>query len=467
MLLYLLLFWGIFLPLGARFSVDSALNESARAAPNRYFSMATLALLVQAMCVYTFGALLKTGVAWIPQGTAVYYALNIDYLVTPFAVWFRQFPDMLQFLTYFVWSLELLAPILMFSPIATVRVRLFGMVLLIAMHVGFLLCLYIGIFPFASITSILAFTPGVVWDRIGARIRTPKRRGVTIYYDEPCGFCRKVCLILRSFLLLPDTPILPAQSVPAILAEMREHNSWVVVDYDGSHHVRFDAIVVVFRRSVLFRPFAPLFAMAWARRMGERIYETIARNRGALGRWSAVTLPYRDVSIVPSAAAQWVVGVLIAMVLVVNLQSVHRAPAKLAALADEVTGTLRLGQSWLMFAPFPSRLDGWFVVRGTTVEGQPVDVLRDRVGEPEWTRPRLLADTHPTYRWERYRMFLMNDRNAKYRPYYAQYLCRQWNRDPAHAKIASVEIYFNREYVPRDYLSRHTERVLVDRETCR
>jgi hypothetical protein len=115
MLLYLLLFWGIFLPLDARFSIDAALNEDAQKAPNAFFSMATMALLVQAMCVYTFGALLKTSPVWIPDGTAIYYALHIDYIITPFGRWLGQFGPLLQFLTYYVWSLELVAPLIMFS----------------------------------------------------------------------------------------------------------------------------------------------------------------------------------------------------------------------------------------------------------------------------------------------------------------------------------------------------------------
>jgi hypothetical protein len=467
MLLYLLLFWGMFLPLDARFSVDAALNEDAQRAPNAFFSMGTTALLVQAMCVYTFGALLKTSPVWIPDGTAVYYALHLDYMVTPIGIWFRDFPSVLAYLTYFVWSLELLAPILMFSPIAHVRVRLFGMALLLMLHTGFLLCLYLGLFPFASMTSILAFTPGRVWDWIGARMRTPERRGVAIYYDEPCEFCRKVCLILRMFLLLPETPILPAQHFAQIHREMQAHNSWVVVDYDGSHHVRWDAIVLVFRRSFLFSPVGSLLSLPPLRAQGERLYDVIARNRGALGRWSAVALAYRRRPIAPSAGSQIVVGALMLVVLVVNLQSIHLVVPRVAGVAGSVADTLRLRQGWTMFSPQPSRSDGWFVVRGTTHGGGAVDVLHDRSGEPDWTRPLSLEHEHPTYRWERYRMFLTEPAHARYRPYYARYLCRKWNDDPAHAeKISAVEIYFNEELVPPDNLTRHRNRMLVDAETC-
>ena len=394
MLLYLLLFWGIFLPLDARFSVDAALNEDAQKAPNAFFSMATMALLVQAMCVYTFGALLKSSPAWIPDGTAIYYALHLEYIITPFGVWLGQFGTLLTFLTYYVWSLELIAPLIMFSPIAHYRMRLIGMALLLSLHAGFFLCIYIGIFGLCSMTSILAFTPGRLWDRIGERIRTRERRGVAIYYDEPCGFCRKVCLILRTFLLLPETPILPAQQFPEIHREMQTHNSWVVVDHDGSHHVRFDAIVLVFRRSVLFSWIGRVLALKPMRVIGEHVYAWVARNRGELGRWSAVTLPYRNRPVTPSLAAQVVAGVLMLVVLVINLQSIHVRVPGVFDVADSVGQDLYLSQGWTMFAPQPSRLDGWFVALGTTRDGRAVDVLHDREAAPDWKRPESLAREH-------------------------------------------------------------------------
>ena len=467
MLLYLLLFWGIFLPLDARFSIDAALNEDAQKAPNAFFSMATMALLVQAMCVYTFGALLKTSPVWIPDGTAIYYALHIDYIITPFGRWLGQFGPLLQFLTYYVWSLELVAPLIMFSPIAHYRTRLIGITLLVMLHIGFLLCIYIGIFGLCSIASILAFTPGRLWDTIGQRLRTPERRGVAIYYDEPCAFCRKVCLILRTFLLLPETPILPAQNFAEIHREMQTHNSWVVVDHDGSHHVRFDAIVLVFRRSVLFSWVGRILALAPMRAIGEQVYAWVARNRGELGRWSAVTLPYRNRPITPTATAQVVAGVLMVMVLLINLKSIRVVIPRLDDVVNSVGESVRLGQGWTMFAPQPSRLDGWFVARGTTRNGRAVDVLRDQEGEPDWKRPESLEREHQTYRWERYRMFLVQQSNAKYRPYYARYLCRVWNNNPSHAeKISAVQIYFNAELVPPNYISRRADRELVVEETC-
>ena len=114
-----LTFWAMFLPLGARYSVDAALDRDAdkAPAPNAYFSFAAMALLVQGMSMYFFSALLKSDPKWMPEGLAVYYALQLDYFITPFALWFRQFEPLMHWLTYYVWMLELVGPVLMFSPV--------------------------------------------------------------------------------------------------------------------------------------------------------------------------------------------------------------------------------------------------------------------------------------------------------------------------------------------------------------
>jgi predicted DCC family thiol-disulfide oxidoreductase YuxK len=467
LLLRLLLFWAMFLPLGARFSIDAALDRRVQEQPNNYFSMATLALLVQCMSVYLFGALLKTGSVWIPDGTAIYFALHLDYLVTPFGDWLGQFPRVLQGLTYFVWGLELSAPLLMFSPVFRLPLRLLAMALLIAMHLGFFLFLRIGPFPFVSITSLLAFTPGWVWDRLESRARTAERRGIVIYYDEPCEFCRKVCLILRTFLLLPETPIRPAQDDPAIYREMQAHNSWVVVDHDGSRHVRWGAVALVFKRSWIFWPLGLVLDGPFMRKLGDRIYETVARNRGKLAEWSAVALPYRERSIQPSWVANLVVAGLMVLVILINLRTLPWLHDRLPRFAQGIETTLRLDQQWNTFAPAPSRADGWFVVRGETANGLPVDVLHDRTGEPDWIRPEHLASEYATYRWRRYLVRLPFEQDAKYRPYYAQYLCRTWNeKRPRDQQIARLTIYFNYELVPADYMPRDTRRMLVYASAC-
>jgi hypothetical protein len=142
----LLLFWAIFLPLGARYSIDAALDRTQRFARNAYATVATAALLIQGMSMYFFSALLKTHPIWVPDGTGVHYALQLDYLATPFALWFRQFQDAMQGLTYYVYALELAGPVLMFSPVFHRTLRTVLMLAFISMHLAFLLFLEIGFF---------------------------------------------------------------------------------------------------------------------------------------------------------------------------------------------------------------------------------------------------------------------------------------------------------------------------------
>jgi predicted DCC family thiol-disulfide oxidoreductase YuxK len=466
-LLLLLLFWGMFLPLGARFAIDAALDRRAGEAPNAYCSVATAALLVQCMSVYFFSAFLKSGPAWWPDGTAVYFALHLDHLATPFAVWFRQFAPVLTGLTYYVWLLELVGPILMFVPLGFPWLRLALQAMFITMHIGFFLCLEIGLFPFISITSLLAFTPGIVWDRLARRARTPVRAGLRIYYDADCEFCRKVCLVLRAMLLLPAVPILEAQGDASIHAEMQAHNSWVVVDHDGTRRVRWQALALVFRRSPLFAPLGAVMAMPALAPLGDRIYEAVARNRPGLGRLTAVWFPYREASLHPSLGASVAVGVLGLAVLWINVASLPGVARPLPRAVSDLRSTLVLGQKWDMFAPAPAVLEGWFVVRGVTRGGTVVDVLKQTRGEPDFFRPGLLAREYATYRWRKYLLRLAYSLEETHRSLYAQYLCRMWNRDrPAGEQLARLELYFTHERVEPGYRPRTTRRILLHEHAC-
>ena len=82
--LVVLLFWAMFLPLGARFSVDSALIRHPPQA-SRHFSIAGVAVMLQVMYLYFFGALLKHGAEWTTSFNAVYYALSAVQVASPMA----------------------------------------------------------------------------------------------------------------------------------------------------------------------------------------------------------------------------------------------------------------------------------------------------------------------------------------------------------------------------------------------
>ncbi len=464
----MLLFWGMFLPLGARFSVDAAMNSLSEEVPNNYFSVATMAVLIQCMSVYFFSAFLKSGVEWIPDGTAVHYALHAEAFATPFGIWFRQFDAPMRGLTYFVWWLELISPLLMFAPVWRLPLRLLTMFLLIFMHVGFIFILNIGLFPYISITSLLAFTPARVWEKLGSLARTPERLGVRMYYDGECGFCRKTCLLIRTFLLLPETPIVPAQEVEEMHQMMAEHDSWVVVDHDGERYVRWRAVALVFRRSAHFSPLGALFAWAAMRPVGERIYGLVATHRrGFMGNLTATLLPYRPVRIAPSAGANVVVGLFMILVLFKNVLTIPHVRYEFPDQLKPVTLTLRLDQIWDMFAPQPAKVGGWYVIRGKLRDGTVVDVLNRDEGEPSWEKSAYFVQSFADHRWRKYLMRIRKKRYKKQFLNYGRYLCRSWNTGtPSEKQLMTYEIYSNYQRTLPDYQEREIKKRMVWRHYC-
>jgi hypothetical protein len=60
----------MFLPWGARFSVDKVLHPAWDKLPDRYLSWGTAAYVMQIAFVFWFGALWKSGPEWRVNGTA-------------------------------------------------------------------------------------------------------------------------------------------------------------------------------------------------------------------------------------------------------------------------------------------------------------------------------------------------------------------------------------------------------------
>ena len=163
-MLRLLLFWGLFLPLGARFSVDAARGRQ-RHGPNLLLSAATVAILLQVCLMYWATGLRKTGPLWW-GGQAIYYALHSD-LATPLGTWLTHYPAVLTPLTYGTLALELLGPLVAFVPLATPWFRMLAVGMFWSFHLGLASAMNIGLFPLFSMAGWLAFLPGKFWSLVG------------------------------------------------------------------------------------------------------------------------------------------------------------------------------------------------------------------------------------------------------------------------------------------------------------
>jgi HTTM domain len=162
-----LLFWSVFLPLGARFSLDAR-----RRVPQRGVSVcspASAALLLQAASVFLVTGLAKTGPEWTTDYTAIAYAIHRRWWILPFGEWLLAHPVLPRLLTPAVRWFEMLGPFLLFVPVANARFRLLGMLGFWGLLAGLALGFKLNLFPWIAGTALLPFLPTAAWEMLARR----------------------------------------------------------------------------------------------------------------------------------------------------------------------------------------------------------------------------------------------------------------------------------------------------------
>ncbi len=255
------LFWSCFLPLGAKYSLDSAMNTAIASLPAAIASGATIALLVQQCLNY-----------WLPETLFWSDIVSSDALGT------------VSPLRSALWLVGILTPLLLLIPVRTQRYRLALVAVSIFLHVIAVLFFdQPALLHLIAIATWTIYLPQSLWDSLSVRISTSERRGLTLYYDADCGFCKKVVHVLRTVLILPGTPLLTAQSDPSICQDMETYNSWVVVDWQQNRYFKFEAIAYICSLSPIFHVLTPVLRWQSVMGIGTRFYEAIANNRKRAG----------------------------------------------------------------------------------------------------------------------------------------------------------------------------------------
>jgi len=164
------LFWSIFVPLGARFSLDSLAKNATTYHSNRILSWGTAAIILQLSLVYFNAGIPKVSYEWRGDFNALYYVLNMDYFTNPFGYWLLQYPAILVLLTKATLLLEVSVPFLLLMPFGNAYLRLILFTIMVGFHLGIYLCMDVGLFSFMCIAYWLVFLPGLFWDKLTAVI---------------------------------------------------------------------------------------------------------------------------------------------------------------------------------------------------------------------------------------------------------------------------------------------------------
>jgi hypothetical protein len=453
-LLRAMTFWGIFLPLGACWSVDAS-RPGARPASPRVFSAASVAYLIQLCLVYYFAAAWKWLGPWHEEGTAVYLALSIEHLPTRLGIFLRGHPDICWWLTHATVLLETLGPVLLFLPFNVPLQRLIVIPAFILFHAGLSLALELGHFPFVCMIAWLPLVPGAFWDRLWAQLRVPEAARLTILYDPDRPRAARWLARLRTFLFLGEATLMPAREEGGSPSRV-EREGWLVIDGDGREHTGGDALRLLFRLSPVWSPLARL--------VGGRFGDWLA---GYISRGPRQAAPVRrregpDWAPPKGLLANTIVIFCIVYIFTVNgfalfssiLRDQYPALAKkwLPIFPDQVGqlgAALGIDQGWGLFAPEPGRRFGWYVLVGTRKDGVKFDLLTgNTVSDTEgWDRPKFLTITYDSSRW---RKLFMNMPDAKSYPFllpgFTRYHFEKWNREhEGDEQLQSLQVYWMRD----------------------
>ena len=153
------LFWALFTPWEAVWSVDSRLSNRFDSLNYRYFSVATAAYALQVAAVYWFAAIPKWDPLWTVNYGAAEIALGLDQFTTPLGFWFREQAAWLPLLTMLVWFFEAYGPFLLFLPYT----RILAVVGLMGLHFGFMTSMRLGCFGWIGLVSVFGLAPGWIW----------------------------------------------------------------------------------------------------------------------------------------------------------------------------------------------------------------------------------------------------------------------------------------------------------------
>ncbi len=469
-----ILFWMIFLPIEKRYSLDRLFNRVAPPNTKSFYGIASVGYILQICILYFFTGILKTGSAWHSDGSAVYYALAIDQLITPVGALISKIPNISKILTSITIYLETYGSLLFFSPIFSGPIRLLGIILFALLQIGFNMSMRLGLFGAIAIIATLGLLPSYFWDAIINKVKkyfeNRAKEGLSIYYDGDCTFCYKISYLLRRILFLsPKTILLPAYANKEIENVMSANNSWVIVDATGNQFLGWQGVITIFSYSPIFKPLSYIFKISLIKKIGGRLYHFVATRR------KQVCLPLPNESTKPSRKLLISIreGILLFLVVYIvcwNIDTLGKTKI-INNKSNWVGYVLRLDQQFNMFAPTPLTEDGWYIFPAKLKNGNSVDIF---TGGPEVTakplsyvKPEWISYIYQDQRWQKFLMNLWIDKNKKYRLPYGKYICRTWNNvHDGDEKLMTFEMVFMLEKTLPDNKIAPVEPITIWKHSC-
>jgi hypothetical protein len=125
---------------------------------------------------------------------------------------------------------------------------------------------------------------------------------------------------------------------------------------------------------------------------------------------------------------QGVAAIFVVLILYWNMTSLEHLHLQKPQWMRHTMSLVGTYQKWSMFAPFPRKDDGWYVMEAEQLDGNKID-LWSKDHSLSFEKPANVADTYRNSLWRKYLTNLWLTNYNDYRLYLGRYLCRNWNTD--------------------------------------
>jgi hypothetical protein len=450
--------YSLFLPLGARFSLD-AVRTSLRRRPDasvldlnrpdplrepvKASSLVVLLFLVQWSAIYFFNTVHKDGEGW-KNGTALHWFFHQDRIATWFSIWAREHLPLgtIKTFTYGALVTEGTLSALLFVPFFQKWTRRLILVLVWSLHGIIALSARLGPFSYAMMLFPLLLLGADDFDFVTRRFRSDARR-VRVVIDGGRPFVFAVVRVLDRFDPF-DRLSFVDRLESADLPHPAPRDPLFVIDRHGAVHRHTDAWYELLKALPFGIAIAIWLRLPVTRTLGRRLCRAFEKRHGAFARALGIERKAMDPSIARPVELEPVTpffalfsnlsqslreGAVVLLGIAVVSAILHDnrfVPAALKSRQpDWIVAVIeypRLLQGWSMFAPEPPYEDGRVVVDGRTADGRKFDPLSD--GEPSFDPFTATGWGHEQF-WCDYHNYIRFGGNEGRRQFLRQYLLRQ------------------------------------------
>jgi hypothetical protein len=359
-------FFAIFLPLGDHLSVDAALKVARRLSfdeesgqvkvratkPPLFTSAVTIAYLTQVSLMYSVNNLVKTGPAWTETDSATRFSLELEFFKTSYTWVFKEMPELLYIMGFFVLRWELWGPLCLVQPFFSDQFRLFGTFGFSLMHLAFGMALRLGEFIFIPQAALAALLPAYFWDDIVFPIFRRGKPDTQIHIRNS---------LLSRWLIAVYWTFCSVSRLQLCLLRA-DAGTWLLVECEQQPRYRnARAVLELCRQSPLLWPFASLYNSLHIKREAPAVRFLTAALAATAGLTRVPTAGKRRKALAtrlrPMTRAYFLY---LAVVLVVwNLHNLHEGKehwshqVALLPLNLGIIGSASLWQWWNMFSPQP------------------------------------------------------------------------------------------------------------------